>query len=76
MQKTGDFDTAPAEESKPDLGVVIPKDTKQESSALKDKKRAASNTRSSPQNKAIKKDYNPLSMSDEEFARDSSNKYL
>jgi len=54
--------------------VVTPKPKKVEDDKLKDKKRAASSTRTAAPVSTLK-DFNPLAMSDEEFAKLTDNKY-
>jgi hypothetical protein len=54
--------------------VVTPKPKKVEDDKLKDKKRAASSTRTAAPAPTVK-DFNPLAMSDEEFAKLTDSKY-
>lgn len=55
--------------------VVVPPKPKVDESKLRDKKRAASSTKPAASNQ-VNKDFNPLSLSDEEFSKMVKEKYL
>lgn len=76
IQARGGFDHLSNSQSKPaaKTGVVVPK-PKVDDDALKDKRRAASSTKlAGPAAQA--KDFNPLALSDAEFSKLVSNKYV
>lgn len=63
-------------DTKPKQGEVVPPKPKQaEDDALKDKRRAASSTRPVAPSTGVPKDFNPLSMSDEEFSKLATPKF-
>ncbi len=55
--------------------VTVPPKPKVDASNLNDKRRAAGSTQSTVTTSAVPKDFNPLSMSDEEFSKLSSLKF-
>ena len=59
----------------PPKTVVIPKPKIPEDDKLKDKKRAASSSKPAVAN-SVAKDFNPLSLSDEEFSKQVNKKFL
>lgn len=54
---------------------VVPPKPKPDNSKLRDQKRAASSSKPGASNSSIPEDFNPLAMSDEEFAKLSESKY-
>ena len=77
IQARGGFNHLGAKDEKPaDKPVVVePKPKKVDDEKLREKKRAASSTK--PASSApVKTDFNPLSMSDEEFSKQIRNQYL
>lgn len=77
IQARGGFNHLGAKDEKPAEQpiVVEPKPKKVDEDKLKDKKRAASSTKPAS-SAAVKADFNPLSMSDEEFSKQIHNQYL
>ena len=63
------------EQQTPGPVVVVPKPKLADDDKLRDKKRAASSTKPVSSNQ-INKDFNPLSLSDEEFSKVIKDKYL
>ena len=76
IQARGGFNHLESNQGKPKPApvVVTPKPTKEEEDRLKDKRRAASSTKPAAPASAAK-EFNPLSMSDEEFSKVASNKF-
>jgi len=76
IQANGGFDhlTKPQEKSKQAPIVVAPKTKKVNDPALKDKRRAAGSTPAAAPT-APAKDFNPLSMSDEEFSKLAASRF-
>lgn len=71
IQARGGFDHLNAQEMKntPEKKVVTPAPKKEDDDKLKEKKRAASSTKPAGSVSANQDDFDPLSMSDEEFAK-------
>lgn len=76
IQARGGFNHLESNQGKPKPAAVVvtPKPTKEEEDRLKDKRRAASSTKPAAPASAAK-EFNPLSMSDEEFSKVASNKF-
>ena len=58
----------------PSVAVAAPKSSKADEDKLREKRRAASSTK--PAGPGVTKEFNPLSMPDEEFSKLVNNKYL
>ncbi|MCA9911721.1 MAG: hypothetical protein KC496_00165 [Anaerolineae bacterium] len=78
IQARGGFDHLAQRQVQPGTQqpvVVSPKPKQADDSKLRDKRRAASSPRAAAPN-AVPQDFNPLAMSDEEFAKASTQKFL
>jgi len=75
IMANGGFNTSDSEEqTDTDISAIAPTTTKKEDPKLKERKRAASSTKSTT--KAPAADFNPLEMSDEDFEKASSGQFL
>ena len=76
IQERGGFaHLAPQASRTPTKTVVQPKPKKEDEAKLKEKRRAASSTKPTT-SQTVPKDFNPLAMSDEEFAKVGVSKFL
>lgn len=76
IQARGGFTSAAQTEQTTQKAVVVPpKPSKVDEDKLRDKKRAASSTKPAGST-SVAKEYNPLSMSDEEFSKQYNSKFL
>jgi hypothetical protein len=77
IQARGGFDHLGSSQGKPATKplVVTPKPKKVDDAALNDKRRAASSTKPATPAPAAAADFNPLALSDEEFAKVASGKF-
>lgn len=79
IQEQGGFDHLFVQEQRqqaPTATKRLPPKQKQEDPKLKEKRRAASSTRSVPASRVLPADFNPLAMSDEDFEKQFSSKLL
>jgi len=72
IQAQGGFDTQPAKETE----MNNPTAKVKEDPKLKDRKKAASSTKRTVSKKSKQSDFNPLSLSDEEFEKIASSQYM
>lgn len=73
IQANGGFDEKP---SAPTKATEVIKPTNPLDAKIRDRKKAASLTKSAPSNSKATDDFNPLALSDEEFLKSASNKYM